>query len=139
MCTTGLMFVLDTFRFGALNFMKSFLLVSIINSRQTLPNFTGGRFIAASGHGDLCIRSVRLDDANKGFSCLTTNSLTGEKKLSEAATLSIKGGCLRRKILMQNRMCYISSPSCFEGHQKIIFQSVSLRRAIKTFMKKWKL
>lgn len=44
-----------------------------------------------SGHADLCIRNVRPDDATKRFTCMTTNTLTGERKLSEAVSLSIKG------------------------------------------------
>lgn len=56
-----------------------------------LKNFTGGRYIVTSGNGDLCIRNVRPDDALKRFTCMATNSLTGERKLSEAVSLSIKG------------------------------------------------
>lgn len=44
-----------------------------------------------SGSVDLCIRSVRPDDATKKFSCLTTNTLTGERKASDVVSLSIKG------------------------------------------------
>lgn len=52
---------------------------------------TGGRYIVTSGNVDLCMRTVRPDDATKKFSCLATNTLTGERKLSEVVTLSIKG------------------------------------------------
>lgn len=44
-----------------------------------------------SGSIDLCIRVVRPEDAAKKFSCLATNILTGERKLSEVVSLSIKG------------------------------------------------
>jgi Down syndrome cell adhesion molecule len=56
-----------------------------------LSVLTGGRYIIMSGNIDLCIRIVRPDDAAKKFSCLTTNTLTGERKLSDVISLSIKG------------------------------------------------
>lgn len=52
---------------------------------------TGGRYIVTSGNIDLCIRVVRPEDASKTFSCLTTNTLTGERKRSDSVMLSIKG------------------------------------------------
>lgn len=61
---------------------KSLLLIDTIS---------GGRYIVTSGQSDLCIRNVRPDDASKKFACVTTNTLTGERKLSDAVSLSIKG------------------------------------------------
>ncbi|KAL7024043.1 hypothetical protein ACKWTF_012881 [Chironomus riparius] len=49
-----------------------------------------GRYIVTSGNVDLCIRVVRPEDASKKFTCLTTNTLTGERKLSDVVMLSIK-------------------------------------------------
>lgn len=52
---------------------------------------TGGRFIITNGHKDLCIRVIRPEDAAKKFACLTTNRLSGETKISESVSLTIKG------------------------------------------------
>lgn len=52
---------------------------------------TDGRYIVMSGSNDLYIRNVRTDDAVKRFSCVTINSLTGERKISETVLLTIKG------------------------------------------------
>lgn len=52
---------------------------------------TGGRYIVTSGTGDLYIRNVRSEDSMKRFSCLTVNSLTGEKKLSDPIYLKGNG------------------------------------------------
>lgn len=109
-------------------------LILVASARITDSNFwfiTGGRYIVTSGHGDLFIRSVRPDDAMKRFSCLTTNSLTGERKLSESVALSIKGKqkaktnidkiqiafrLLRRcdDKVIQRRVCFSSFPNDVE-------------------------
>lgn len=59
--------------------------------KKIIKLYTGGRYIVTSGNVDLCIRVVRPEDASKKFTCLTTNTLTGERKLSDVVMLSIKG------------------------------------------------
>ena len=54
-------------------------------------HLTGGRFIVTHGSGDLYIRNIRPEDALKRFACATSNTLTGERKLSESISLTIKG------------------------------------------------
>lgn len=54
-------------------------------------NVSGGRFIVTHGTGDLYIRNIRPEDGLKRFACATSNSLTGERKLSESISLTIKG------------------------------------------------
>lgn len=51
----------------------------------------GGRYFVTSGTGDLYIRSVKIDDKLKMFSCQTMNKVTRERKISEPVYLSIKG------------------------------------------------
>ncbi|XP_055715988.1 cell adhesion molecule Dscam2 isoform X2 [Phlebotomus papatasi] len=50
----------------------------------------GGRYSVTLGSNDLYIRSVRSEDGLKEFSCLTINTLTGERKLSDPIFLSVK-------------------------------------------------
>ena len=42
-------------------------------------------------NGDLHIRDVTVEDGYKSLRCSTVNTLTGEKKSSEPATLFVKG------------------------------------------------
>ncbi|XP_044742030.1 Down syndrome cell adhesion molecule-like protein Dscam2 [Chrysoperla carnea] len=49
----------------------------------------GGRFLVTSGTGNLHIRSVREDDAQSLYSCLTIHSLTHERKRSPSIQLTI--------------------------------------------------
>lgn len=53
--------------------------------------FSAGRYAVISGSGDLHIRSVKPDDSLNKFSCVTINSLNGERRLSDAVYLSVKG------------------------------------------------
>lgn len=50
----------------------------------------GMRYIVSSPTGDLCIRNVNIDDRQKQFSCVSTDILTGERKISTSVFLSIK-------------------------------------------------
>ncbi|XP_066587504.1 cell adhesion molecule Dscam1 isoform X2 [Prorops nasuta] len=49
---------------------------------------TGGRFVVTS-QGDLHIRGVRAEDGRVTYSCLTLHTLTGERRKSEPATLTV--------------------------------------------------
>ncbi|XP_033228370.1 Down syndrome cell adhesion molecule-like protein Dscam2 [Belonocnema kinseyi] len=49
---------------------------------------TGGRFVVTS-QGDLHIRAAREEDGRAVYSCLTWHALTGERRKSEAATLTV--------------------------------------------------
>lgn len=53
--------------------------------------FTAGRYAITSSNGDLHIRTVKSEDGRTKFSCLTTNTLSGERKISDSVYLSIKG------------------------------------------------
>lgn len=50
----------------------------------------GMRYIVTSPSGDLCIRNVNIDDRQKQFSCVSTDTLTGERKISTSVFLTIK-------------------------------------------------
>lgn len=56
-----------------------------------LRYFLGGRYIVSTANGDLYVRSVRAEDGLKRFSCMTINSLTGERKSSDSVLLSVRG------------------------------------------------
>ncbi|XP_043274690.1 Down syndrome cell adhesion molecule-like protein Dscam2 isoform X2 [Venturia canescens] len=49
---------------------------------------TGGRFVVTS-QGDLHIRAARAEDGRATYSCLTLHALTGERRRSEPATLTV--------------------------------------------------
>uniref|UniRef100_A0A182NQ64 Down syndrome cell adhesion molecule-like protein Dscam2 n=1 Tax=Anopheles dirus TaxID=7168 RepID=A0A182NQ64_9DIPT len=51
---------------------------------------TGTRYVVTAPGGELCIRNVNEEDRLKRFSCVTVDTLTGERKTSEAVLLSLK-------------------------------------------------
>ena len=53
--------------------------------------FTAGRYVVLSSSGDLYIRAIRSEDALMKFSCLTTNTLSGERQRSDSVSLTFKG------------------------------------------------
>ncbi|XP_055385270.1 cell adhesion molecule Dscam2 isoform X2 [Condylostylus longicornis] len=57
-----------------------------------LPDLSdiAGRYVVLSSSGDLYIRSVRSEDAIVKFSCLTTNTLSGERQRSDSVSLTFK-------------------------------------------------
>uniref|UniRef100_A0A182T5Y5 Ig-like domain-containing protein n=1 Tax=Anopheles maculatus TaxID=74869 RepID=A0A182T5Y5_9DIPT len=51
----------------------------------------GTRYVITTPGGELCIRNVNEEDRLKRFSCVTVDTLTGERKTSEAILLALKG------------------------------------------------
>uniref|UniRef100_A0A1S4GPA3 Uncharacterized protein n=1 Tax=Anopheles gambiae TaxID=7165 RepID=A0A1S4GPA3_ANOGA len=50
----------------------------------------GTRYVVTTPGGELCIRNVNEEDRLKRFSCVTVDTLTGERKTSEAILLTLK-------------------------------------------------
>ncbi|XP_035786671.1 Down syndrome cell adhesion molecule-like protein Dscam2 isoform X3 [Anopheles albimanus] len=50
----------------------------------------GTRYVVTTPGGELCIRNVNEEDRLKRFSCVTVDTLTGERKTSEAVLLTLK-------------------------------------------------
>lgn len=53
-------------------------------------SISGGRFVVTS-QGHLHIRAARAEDGRATYSCLTLHALTGERRRSEPATLTVTG------------------------------------------------
>ncbi|XP_015187903.1 PREDICTED: Down syndrome cell adhesion molecule-like protein Dscam2 isoform X4 [Polistes dominula] len=77
---------------------------------------TGGRFVVTS-QGDLHIRAVRPEDGRVTYSCLTLHALTGERRRSESATLTViePTGSMPPR-LMQRSQIAISAESGSDVH-----------------------
>lgn len=52
-----------------------------------------------TSQGDLHIRAARPDDGRATYSCLTFHALTGERRRSEPATLTVTGTLLKELTL----------------------------------------
>lgn len=50
-----------------------------------------GRYAVIAATGDLHIRIVKSDDSLQKFSCVAVNILNGERRMSDAVYLSVKG------------------------------------------------
>ncbi|XP_043491862.1 Down syndrome cell adhesion molecule-like protein Dscam2 isoform X4 [Polistes fuscatus] len=77
---------------------------------------TGGRFVVTS-QGDLHIRAVRPEDGRVTYSCLTLHALTGERRRSESASLTVTEptGSMPPR-LMQRSQIAISAESGSDVH-----------------------
>ncbi|XP_046477031.1 cell adhesion molecule Dscam1 isoform X1 [Neodiprion pinetum] len=66
---------------------------------------TGGRFVVTS-QGELHIRAARAEDGRATYSCLTLHSLTGERRRSDPATLTVteQSGSMRPTLTQRSQM-----------------------------------
>ncbi|XP_071452909.1 cell adhesion molecule Dscam1 [Hetaerina americana] len=59
------------------------------DSSPSSPSSGGNRFVVTSGSGDLVIRGARPEDGAPRYSCVTRHMLTGERKTSLPAILTV--------------------------------------------------